>query len=721
MLRISRSLFLGALRPSSRRCRSFAVLAGSSAIALVGTLGSAQAADIHTVLSSTAAGSYSAGYSTLRTDYLRLTGTNQSQAADQLSPAIYDALFDSIFSSREMLHDVIGRTSSQGTGARFQEGLPSALLPEWDDQDLASLHLWGEDIGGIESWSASLNPVYQLVGFDAVQNPATQVGVSSGICQDAFGSYPCTRGVVQGQAAPAVAPQPSQPGGGMVPYGSPYGYDYASMSGYGMLPMVAPLPMMPAPLYPMPGSVPGMMPGMLPGMVPGMLPGMVPGAMLGAQPLAMPSFPTNPALAPVVPTTGVAAAGASQAGAQPAGSRVIQQQAQTQAEVDQDPAATGSQQSGQQQSGQQQSGEQAPALLAPIQTQGQFQPLQQPDLPPAAQQAAPRPSARQAQQPRPSLLQRIMRPRGQERAVAGQSRQAFAGQDAATSVYVAPFYLNRQSDNQASTLGHDESGFGVLVGADHKWSPQLSAGLGASYVTSDIDSNYLNATGSLQGYGLSAYSHFEGQDLFFDVKATGNFTSASVKRNVSLPTGFTDSAKASPNMVSGGLSGKAGVSVLDMFGGERCLSCMAQDTDVRPYFGMTIQGARMDSFTEAASGGSSLQVEAETAWAVDYALGVSVDTNIALGPVMVVPNMDVAYHYDWQQDRSFAAAFTGQPSTGFTYDGRNLDGSSLGLGVGLDVISSGVVDGYLRYDGQYRIGGTENTTHVTSFGLRLNF
>ncbi len=715
MFRISKSLLLGSVPCLPRRLAATAVCAGSSALALASGAGLAQAADIHTVLSSMAAGSYSAGYTTLRSDYQSLSGSAQTQAAAQLSPAIYDALFDSVFSNREMLHDVIGRTSSQGTGARFLEGLPSASADDWADEDLAALELWGEQATSFDTWSASLNPIYQLVGFDAQPNPATQVGVSTGICQDAFGSYPCTRGVIQGSQAPAPQPPIPQPGGGLVPYGLNSG----PVAGLGL---ASPYPMMG---YPMPGMVPGMVPGMMPGMAPGMTPGMTP----GIPGVTWPTFPTNPVLAPVTPATGVAATGVAATGATqpvPTG-QAPQTPAPATGLPQQQPAqpASPDQQQGTDQAQTSQPAASTPSdagatPLAPIQTQGQFQPLQQPNLPPAAQQPAPRQNVR-AQQPRPSLLQRMFNPRGRERQPAVQSRQAFAGQDAATSVYVAPFYLNRQSDDQSNSLGHDESGFGVMVGADHKWSPQLSSGLGASYLTSELDSSYLNASGSMQGYGVSAYSHFEGDELFFDVKASGNFTASSVKRTISLSTGFSDVAKASPNMISGAVSGKAGISVLDMFSSERCLSCLAQDTDIRPYFGLTLQGARMDSFTEAASGGSSLQVEAETAWAVDYALGVSVDTNIALGPVMVVPNMDVSYHYDWQQDRSFSAAFTGQPSTSFTYDGRSLDGSSLGLGVGVDVISSGVVDGYMRYDGQYRIGGTQNTTHVTSFGLRLNF
>ncbi len=718
MTRISKTPFL----TSVSRIAWLATLTPAVAALALAT-SSAQAADIDSVLSSNAAGSYSAGYLDLRSQYDALTGSSRTQAADQLSPAIYDALFDSVFSNQERLHDVIGRTSGPGTGARFLEGTPSAAVAEWEEEDLAALELWGQDQDFLSSWSASTNPIYQLVGLDIQPNPATQVGVTTGICQDAFGSYPCARGIVQGSPAPAPAPVPDQVGGGMIPsFSATPGYGYANPYG--------------APFYPAP--TPGFFPG------------------FGAPAAPGGAFPMNPALAPMLPVPGVAGYGLM--APQPATGQIPQTQApQSQAPQSQAPqsqaqqsqqiqqqAAATQQVTGESPTGDQQdAGDQTTsgasdadqgegaggaskkaAPLAPIQTQGQFEPLPQPKLPPASQQQRPNQQARQqvqARQPRPSLMQRLLNRRRADTRQTGLPRQPFPGQDADTSVFVAPFYLARQSDDTGSTLGHDESGFGVMVGTDHSWSPQMSSGIGATYVSTDLDSTYLNAEASLQGYGLSGYTHYEGDELFFDAKVSGNFTAADVKRTVSMPGGFTDIAKASPNMLSMAASAKTGLSILDMMGGERCLSCMAQDTDVRPYFGLTFQGARMDSLTESAAGGSSLQVEAESAWAVDYALGVAVDTNVSLGPIMVVPNMDLSYHYDWLSDRSFDAAFTGQPNTSFSYDGRALDGSSLGFGVGLDVISAGVVDGYLRYDGQYRIGGTQNATHVTSFGLRLNF
>ncbi len=729
MTRISKTPFLSSVSRFASLPPLTSLVAG---VAIVASVAQAQAGDIDSVLSSVAAGSYSAGYLDIRTEYQALAGSTQTQAGDQLSPAIYDALFDSVFSNQERLHDVMGRTSGPGTGARFLEGAPSAAASEWEEEDLAALEMWGQDKDFLGSWSASTNPVFQLVGFDIQPNPATQVGVTTGICQDAFGSYPCARGIVQGTQPAPAAQVPAQAGGGMIPnFSGAVAPGYANTYG--------------APYYPAP--TPGFFPGFAAPAMPGMvMPGMMlPGMMLPGMGQVGPSFPTNPALAPMLPTTGVAGLGMTSPQAVPGqptpqqpqqqASQAVPQPAQQQAAAGQPATTTDAAtntptpagQDNQDQGGGNQASQAAP--LAPIQQQGQFQPLPQPELPPASQQpraqqpAAQQPAAQQAQmrQPRPSLMQRLLKRRRADTRQTGLARQPFPGQDADTSVFVAPFYLARQSDDTGNNVGHDENGFGVLVGADHSWSPEMSSGIGASYVTTNLDSTYLNAEASLQGYGLTGYTHYEGDELFFDAKVSGNFTAADVKRTVSLPGGFSDIAKSSPNMLSMTASAKTGLSILDMMGGERCLSCMAQDTDVRPYFGLTFQGARMDSLTEAAAGGSSLQVEAESGWAVDYALGVAVDTNVSLGPVMVVPNLDLSYHYDWQSDRSLDAAVTDQPNTSFSYTGRALDGSSLGFGVGLDVISAGVVDGYIRYDGQYRIGGIQNATHVTSFGMRLNF
>lgn len=125
-----------------------------------------------------------------------------------------------------------------------------------------------------------------------------------------------------------------------------------------------------------------------------------------------------------------------------------------------------------------------------------------------------------------------------------------------------------------------------------------------------------------------------------------------------------------------------------------------------------------DGFTETGADGASFKIDSKESDAVISSIGLNVSHSFNLEDNLIIPNIraDWFHNFSASTDQTSGSVASGAD---FSIDGRDGSEDALEIGVGLKVIASDLVHGYVDY--QYTIAEDQDSSYLVSAGLSYKF
>ena len=126
---------------------------------------------------------------------------------------------------------------------------------------------------------------------------------------------------------------------------------------------------------------------------------------------------------------------------------------------------------------------------------------------------------------------------------------------------------------------------------------------------------------------------------------------------------------------------------------------------------------RQNGFDEKGAGAVNLDVDATTVESLRSSVGARLAVNVALGDVVVEPELRGRWQHEFLDDRgSIDAQFAGQPASAFAADGVDTPADSAVVGAGVLIRFSQTFSAFVDYDVKLN---RRETVHNVAGGVRL--
>lgn len=292
-----------------------------------------------------------------------------------------------------------------------------------------------------------------------------------------------------------------------------------------------------------------------------------------------------------------------------------------------------------------------------------------------------------------------------------------------TGLFFSVKYLDGSQDRDSYTRGFDMDGWNLTAGADHRFGPNLIAGVMATYTQGTVDYDGDKGRMTMDGWGLGAYgTYYLDNGAFIEGIAGYNWNDYDLKRNVQYTlenngavTRVDQTAKSSPG---------GGVFYATLGGGY---AVNRQSFTITPQLSLNYVQNSVDSYRERMSdpstwGGSwALAYDSQTYTSFTSRLGVMIANAISTGSGVFVPQLSLDWVHEFANDQEdIGARFVNDISaTPLVIWTSKPDHNYFDLGVG---VSGQFANGRSAFVSFNTILGYENVSqYAVTGGVRLEF
>lgn len=308
------------------------------------------------------------------------------------------------------------------------------------------------------------------------------------------------------------------------------------------------------------------------------------------------------------------------------------------------------------------------------------------------------------------------------------SRGGAAGDEASALVPGLGVFLNGivnwgELDGTANQTGFDADGYGIVVGADYRFTDELIFGATFNYSnqTADFAQGALSAGGDVDAdaFGGSVFGTYYVNDFYVDGIVSISGVDYTIKRQVLLTS--TNPAAPSTNVTATGDPGGFGLAISGGAGYEG----RYQQWSYTPYIRLDYRQLDIDDYTESGASGLELQVDEQNVDSLIFALGGQITYSISTPFGVVVPRVRAEYNHEFQDDpillRARYAAPVGLPIDNPDFvaqtDEPNRDFAVVGGGV--SAVFARNIQAFIDFDA---VVARENVTdNVLTTGVRVDF
>jgi len=110
-----------------------------------------------------------------------------------------------------------------------------------------------------------------------------------------------------------------------------------------------------------------------------------------------------------------------------------------------------------------------------------------------------------------------------------------------------------------------------------------------------------------------------------------------------------------------------------------------------------------EGFAEKGAGSANLIIDDRETESLVSELGLRVSHVFKLNRSLLIPEVSIAWNYDYAiDDRTITASFEGAPTSAFSIDGQGVENSGAAVGAGISLINKGDFSTSLKYNGEFR-------------------
>lgn len=267
-----------------------------------------------------------------------------------------------------------------------------------------------------------------------------------------------------------------------------------------------------------------------------------------------------------------------------------------------------------------------------------------------------------------------------------------AGQEmmANREMWIQAFGTTVDQDERKGVKGFDATTSGLAIGADtDELVHGARVGVAFSYATADVDSDQSNnAQTDIDTYQLTAYGSKDlANDMYVDAMVSYAWNEHEGSRTDFLGDTYTSDYDGAQFSVKGEV-GKA----YDW-----------ANTRVTPNVGLHYINVETDGYNEAGAGGNGLNVDTDDQQALLLSIGSDIEWNFTgRDGSEYMPYLRASYSYDLMGDEVETTSTFLAGGTAFKSEGADIARSSLGLGAGVNVVTTKGFEFTAGYDAEIK-------------------
>jgi outer membrane autotransporter protein len=241
-------------------------------------------------------------------------------------------------------------------------------------------------------------------------------------------------------------------------------------------------------------------------------------------------------------------------------------------------------------------------------------------------------------------------------------------------------------------VGYDSDTYGVVLGMDYALSENWLAGASFGYSTNDISFDENAGDGDIDSYFGSLYTGWYADAFYLESVLTYGSQEFDNKRNVVVgATRLTAHSDHDGNLYSAYLG--SGYNFGDAI------------WQIGPFVSLEYLYLGEDGFEEKGAGVLNLIVDDRQTDALISQLGVRAARYFDTGLGALVPELSLAWLYDFDiDDRVITSSFAGASGDAFSITGQEVDQNGLVVGAALTLMQVNGIESSLTYSGEFRDG-----------------
>ena len=282
------------------------------------------------------------------------------------------------------------------------------------------------------------------------------------------------------------------------------------------------------------------------------------------------------------------------------------------------------------------------------------------------------------------------------------------------SGFVSGMYTDSEQNETLTLAGFNGKTYGLLLGADYRFSDALFAGLAARYSTTDADIDRDAGSLDANDINLTQYGTFYPHPQWyldwtlqigqgkFDLERKLDFTVGGVTVN-ERAKGSTDG-----NHYGGSVGG-----------GWELVSRTGFVSQI--YANLRYFKTDIDAYTESSANGLNLNVDGQSIKSTTGKLGAQISKALSYSWGVLAPQANLNYLYEFNTDgQSINARFASDPlNTQFVFTTEPRDESYFTVSAGAVTLFPGGFTAYLQYEYYFELENYSQS--VWSLGARMEF
>ena len=259
-------------------------------------------------------------------------------------------------------------------------------------------------------------------------------------------------------------------------------------------------------------------------------------------------------------------------------------------------------------------------------------------------------------------------------------------------------------DDDGNAAGVDYDIGGAAIGIDRQFSPNFLAGISLGYASTKARFDRDAAKANIDSYDLGLYAGLRSDGFRADAVLSYAYLDNDTSRRISIgPINRTARADYGGHRFGVGL--------------DLGYALRLGPVEVEPQAGLQYTRLRQNGFDEKGAGAVNLDVDATTVESLRSSVGARLAVNVALGDVVVEPELRGRWQHEFLDDRgSIDAQFAGQPASAFAADGVDTPADSAVVGAGVLIRFSQTFSAFVDYDVKLN---RRETVHNVAGGVRL--
>jgi len=241
-------------------------------------------------------------------------------------------------------------------------------------------------------------------------------------------------------------------------------------------------------------------------------------------------------------------------------------------------------------------------------------------------------------------------------------------------------------------VGYDSDTYGVVLGMDYAFSETWLAGLSFGYASNDLNFDTNAGDGDIESYFGSLYTGWYRDAFYLESVLTYGSQAYDNKRNVVVgATRYTARSDHDGNLYSAYLG--SGYN----FGDDIW--------QIGPFVALEYLYLDEDGFEEKGAGVLNLIVDDRQTDALISQLGVRAARYFDIGLGALVPELSLAWLYDFDiDDRVITSSFAGASGDAFSITGQEVEQNGVVVGAALTLMQVSGIESSLTYSGEFRDG-----------------